>query len=159
MSVKFNTVRNGSRLAIIASIIVINISVFWQVLPDQFYSFGEIMAVFYLAGCAITLLLFLGFPRMRRSDLAELAILAGALAMIAKFALSHEIDTLALAGWSAGALTMVVATHVERVRSMTRRCPDEVFSISYDDDRRATRKPSLLAPPATPGKFIQQGAR
>jgi hypothetical protein len=132
---------------------------FWQGVPEQFYVFGGIVAVFYLAGCALTLLLFLGFPRVRRSDLAELAILFGALAMIAKFALSHEIDTLALAGWSAGALTMVGATHVERVRSMTRRCPNEAFSIAYDDERRAARKPSLLAPPATPGKFIQQVAR
>ena len=156
MSIKFNTVKNVSRVAVVAVACAICASMLFGQGLAQFYEAMQRAALFCACGCAMTFLLFLGFPRLRRADLVEIMILAGCLAMIAKYAITHRVEAFSLAGWSAGALTVACASHIERVRSMMRRRPGDDFSMAYEDDRRAARKPGLLSPQATSDKMARE---
>jgi hypothetical protein len=155
MDVRFSTVKQISRLALIGCVGLTSAAVFLPGMPSHLFASASSIAECYAVGCVVMLLLFVGFPRSRRSDLAELAILAGALMMIGQFALGHKVNILPLLGWSAGALTVLGSSHIERVRSMTRRGPAQPFSIAYEDDRRASRNRGFLAPPAKAAKFVQ----
>jgi len=153
MAVRFNTVKQTSRLVLIGCASMVGVFYLDQDIAKQVYAVASAAAPSYVAGSLVSFLLFVGFPKSRRSDLAELAILVGSLGVIGDFLLFHQVGLVPLIAWSMGTISVLVASHIERLRSMTRRSPTKPFSLAYEDERRRMRSPGFLAPSAMSNKL------
>ena len=87
-------------------------------------------------GYGMTLLSFMSFPRLRRSDLCALAVIFTALRTLLTFAFHHEARLDMLLGEDCGALVAFASTHLEGFRSAVRSTPRDNFSLRRASERR-----------------------
>ncbi len=96
-----------------------------------------------LAFYLFTAVAYLAGPRVRRTDLALVAVALGACAEIAQWVTGRDASVADLAADCAGVFLAWAPTQVERLRHLARRYPFRTFADIRGADRRRRAAPSL----------------
>ncbi len=110
-------------------------------------------ALHICSGYGLTFLGFVAFPETRRSDLVKIVILASVLTFIARAYLGLGFNLFLIFGDIVGALGAISPRLAERLRSLCRADPNQIFSMAHPGDRRrktsSLRRPQSLSDPVS----------
>ncbi|WP_165188419.1 VanZ family protein [Caulobacter soli] len=100
---------------------------------------------------------FLAFPRMRRNDLALAAVLLGASVEIAQLFTSDRSGSIAdLMADTAGVAVILLASHIENLRSLARKRGEATFAeIAAQDRRRGGRRVAPVIQAVFPAETVE----